>query len=436
MSTELHLTDTSRSRALFERAQQVLPGGVDSPVRAFRAVGGTPRFMVKGEGCRVQDADGNVYVDYLGSWGALLHGHAHPAIVAAVTEAARDGTSFGTPTPREVELAERVAELVPSIEVVRFVNSGTEATMSALRLARAFTGRDTIIKFDGCYHGHGDGLLVKAGSGPLSFGTPDSPGVPAAMARHTLSLPYNDLEAVEAAFRAQPDGIAAVIVEPIAANMGLVPPTPGFLEGLRRLTEQHGALLIFDEVITGFRVAPGGAQALYGIRPDLTTLGKVLGGGLPVGAYGGRRDIMALVAPQGPVYQAGTLSGNPLAMAAGLAALRLLRDEALYARLDQLAAALADGLARAAARARVPVQVARAASLLTVFFTEAPVRSYDDARRADTARFARFFHGLLERGVYIPPSQFEVWFISAAHNEYDIAATVDAAQAAFAELAD
>jgi len=435
VSTELHLTDTPRSQALFARARQVLPGGVDSPVRAFRAVGGTPRFMVKGEGCRVQDADGNVYIDYLGSWGALLHGHAHPAIVEAVAAAARDGTSFGTPTPREVELAELVVELVPSIEVVRFVNSGTEATMSAVRLARAFTGRETIIKFDGCYHGHADGLLVKAGSGPLSFGAPDSPGVPAAMARYTLSLPYNDLNAVEAAFRAQPDGIAAVIVEPIAANMGLVPPAPGFLEGLRRLTAQHGALLIFDEVITGFRVAPGGAQALYGVEPDLTTLGKVVGGGLPVGAYGGRRDIMAQVAPEGPVYQAGTLSGNPLAMAAGLAALRLLRAGDLYARLDHLAATLADGLVRAAASAGVPVQVPRAGSLLTVFFTEAPVRDYDDARRADTARFARFFHGMLERGVYIPPSQFEVWFVSAAHTEYDIAATIEAARAAFAELA-
>ncbi len=425
---------TEVSEELFRRALALLPGGVDSPVRAFRAVGGTPRFLIHGEGARVVDADGNVYIDYLGSWGPLIHGHAPRAVVEAVIAAAREGTSFGAPTPREVELAELVTAAVPSVELVRFVNSGTEATMSAVRLARAYTGRDTIVKFDGCYHGHADGLLVKAGSGPLSFGAPDSPGVPAAMAQHTLSLRYNDLAAVEAAFAAQPDGIAAVIVEPIAGNMGLVPPAPGFLAGLREITRRHGALLIFDEVITGFRVAYGGAQALYGVVPDLTCLGKVLGGGLPVGAYGGRRDIMERVAPSGPVYQAGTLSGNPLAMAAGCAALRLLHGGEAYARLEALAAPLAAGLAEAAAAAGVPAHVARVGSMLTLFFTDRPVVDYDTARTADTARYARFFHAMLERGIYLPPSQFEVWFVSLAHTEADIEATVAAARAALTAL--
>lgn len=429
------LQDTQQSEALFARAQRVLPGGVDSPVRAFRAVGGTPRFLVKGVGARVHDADGNDYLDYLGSWGPLIHGHAHPTIVEAVVAAAHDGTSFGAPTPREVELAELVAAMVPSIEVVRFVNSGTEATMSALRLARAFTRRDTIVKFDGCYHGHGDGLLVKAGSGPLSLGDPDSPGVPAAMAQQTLSVRYNDLAAVEAAFQANPDAIAAVIVEPVAANMGLVPPEPDFLPGLRNLTRRYGALLILDEVMTGFRVARGGAQALYGVEPDLTTLGKVVGGGLPVGAYGGRREIMTLVAPAGPVYQAGTLSGNPLAMAAGLASLRLLPDAAPFDQLERLSAHLEEGLKVAAVGAGVPVQVARLGSMLTVFFTEQPVRNYDDARKSDTAAFGRFFQAMLARGVYLPPSQFEVWFVSLAHSEYDIDFTIGTAQAAFAACA-
>ncbi|HWP29188.1 MAG TPA: glutamate-1-semialdehyde 2,1-aminomutase [Chloroflexota bacterium] len=426
---------TDSSAALFARAQQLLPGGVNSPVRAFRAVGGTPRFLVRGEGARVIDADGNTYIDYLGSWGPLILGHAPPAVVEAVSAAAREGTSFGAPHPREVELAELVVEAVPSVEMVRFVNSGTEATMSAIRLARAYTGRDMIVKFDGCYHGHADGLLVKAGSGPLSFGSPDSPGVPAGMAQHTLSVRYNDLAAVEAAFAAHPDRIAAVIVEPIAGNMGLVPPRAGFLAGLRALTQRYGALLIFDEVITGFRVAYGGAQALYGVYPDLTCLGKVLGGGLPVGAYGGRREIMAQVAPAGPVYQAGTLAGNPLAMAAGCATLRLLRAGDAYRRLEALAQPLATGLAEAAAAAGLPVQVARVGSLLTVFFTDSPVTDYESARRADTARYARFFHAMLARGVYLPPSQFEVWCVSLAHTEADIAATLAAARAAFAEVA-
>jgi glutamate-1-semialdehyde 2,1-aminomutase len=425
---------TRVSEELFERAQRLLPGGVDSPVRAFRAVGGTPRFLVRGEGARVVDVDGNVYIDYLGSWGPLIHGHAPPAVVEGITAAARDGTSFGAPTPREVELAELVTGAVPSVEMVRFVNSGTEATMSALRLARAATGRETILKFDGCYHGHADGLLVKAGSGPLSLGAPDSPGVPAAMARHTLSVPYNDLAAVEAAFAAQRDAIAAVIVEPIAGNMGCVPPAPGFLAGLRAVTERCGALLIFDEVITGFRVAYGGAQALYGVTPDLTCLGKVLGGGLPVGAYGGRRALMEQMAPAGPVYQAGTLSGNPIAMAAGCAALRLLYGGDAYARLEALGVLLATGLAQEAAAAGIPVQVSRVGSLLTLFFTDQPVTDYDSARRADTARYARFFHAMLERGIYLPPSQFELWFVSLAHTEADVEATLAAARAAFAAL--
>ena len=424
---------TRVSEELFERAQRLLPGGVDSPVRAFRAVGGTPRFLVRGEGARVVDADGNVYIDYLGSWGPLIHGHAPPAVVEAITAAARDGTSFGAPTPGEVELAELVTGAVPSVEMVRFVNSGTEATMSALRLARAVTGRDTVLKFDGCYHGHADGLLVKAGSGPLSLGAPDSPGVPAAMARHTLSVPYNDLAAVEAAFAAQPEAIAAVIIEPIAGNMGCVPPAEGFLAGLRAITERYGALLIFDEVITGFRVAYGGAQALYGVAPDLTCLGKVLGGGLPVGAYGGSRALMEQMAPAGPVYQAGTLSGNPIAMAAGCAALRLLYGDA-YARLDALTAPLVAGLVDAATEAGVPAQVSRVGSMLTLFFTDQPVWDYECARTADTARYARFFHAMLARGIYLPPSQFELWFVSLAHTQADVEATIAAARAAFAEL--
>lgn len=408
---------------------------MNSPVRAFRAVGGQPRFIRRGFGARVEDVDGNVYIDYVCSWGPLILGHAHPAVVAAVKAAAESGTSFGAPTEAEVELARLVCRLFPSVELVRFVNSGTEATMSAIRVARAYTGRPKILKFDGCYHGHADSLLVKAGSGVLTFNAPDSAGVTAAAAGETLSAPYNDLATVERIFEAQGQEIAAVIVEPVAGNMGVVPPKPGFLEGLRRLTAEAGALLIFDEVITGFRLAPGGAQELYGITPDLTCLGKILGGGLPVGAYGGRRDIMSLVAPLGPVYQAGTLSGNPLAMAAGLATLRALLEPGSYERLETVSHRLAAGFAEAAREAGIPVRVNRVGSMLTVFFTGDEVTDYEGARRADTAQFARFFHGMLERGVLLPPSQFEALFVSLAHTEAEVEFTVEAARQVFAEIA-
>jgi len=426
---------TDRSASLFAEAQKYIPGGVNSPVRAFRAVGGQPRFIRRGFGARVEDVDGNVYIDYVCSWGPLILGHAHPAVVAAVKAAAESGTSFGAPTEAEVELARLVCRLFPSVELVRFVNSGTEATMSAIRVARAYTGRPKILKFDGCYHGHADSLLVKAGSGVLTFNAPDSAGVTAAAAGETLSAPYNDLATVERIFEAQGQEIAAVIVEPVAGNMGVVPPKPGFLEGLRRLTAEAGALLIFDEVITGFRLAPGGAQELYGITPDLTCLGKILGGGLPVGAYGGRRDIMSLVAPLGPVYQAGTLSGNPLAMAAGLATLRALLEPGSYERLETVSHRLAAGFAEAAREAGIPVRVNRVGSMLTVFFTGDEVTDYEGARRADTAQFARFFHGMLERGVLLPPSQFEALFVSLAHTEAEVEFTVEAARQVFAEIA-
>lgn len=426
---------TDRSASLFAEAQKYIPGGVNSPVRAFRAVGGQPRFIRRGFGARVEDVDGNVYIDYVCSWGPLILGHAHPAVVAAVKAAAESGTSFGAPTEAEVELARLVCRLFPSVELVRFVNSGTEATMSAIRVARAYTGRPKILKFDGCYHGHADSLLVKAGSGVLTFNAPDSAGVTAAAAGETLSAPYNDLATVERIFEAQGQEIAAVIVEPVAGNMGVVPPKPGFLEGLRRVTTEAGALLIFDEVITGFRLAPGGAQELYGITPDLTCLGKILGGGLPVGAYGGRRDIMSLVAPLGPVYQAGTLSGNPLAMAAGLATLRALLEPGSYERLETVSHRLAEGFAEAAREAGIPVRVNRVGSMLTVFFTGDEVTDYEGARRADTAQFARFFHGMLERGVLLPPSQFEALFVSLAHTEAEVEFTVEAARQVFAEIA-
>jgi len=424
-----------RSASLFAEAQKYIPGGVNSPVRAFRAVGGQPRFIRRGFGARVEDVDGNVYIDYVCSWGPLILGHAHPAVVAAVKAAAESGTSFGAPTEAEVELARLVCQLFPSVELVRFVNSGTEATMSAIRVARAYTGRPKILKFDGCYHGHADSLLVKAGSGVLTFNAPDSAGVTAAAAGETLSAPYNDLATVERIFEAHGREIAAVIVEPVAGNMGVVPPKPGFLEGLRRLTAEAGALLVFDEVITGFRLAPGGAQELYGITPDLTCLGKILGGGLPVGAYGGRREIMSLVAPLGPVYQAGTLSGNPLAMAAGLATLRTLLEPGSYERLETVSHRLAEGLAEAAREAGVPVRVNRVGSMLTVFFTGDEVTDYEGARRADTARFARFFHGMLGRGVLLPPSQFEALFVSLAHAEAEVEFTVQAARQVFSEIA-
>ena len=411
----------SKSEALFERAQKSIPGGVNSPVRAFRSVGGVPRFIERGQGSRIFDADGNEYIDYVGSWGPLLLGHCHPEIVGAVRRALETGASFGAPTEAEVELAEAIRDAVPSMEMVRLVNSGTEATMSALRLARGFTGRELTVKFEGCYHGHVDSLLVKAGSGVATLGIPDTAGVPASFADTTLALPFNSIEPVREAFRRHGDRIAAVIVEPVAGNMGCVPPAPGFLEALRAITARHGALLLFDEVITGFRVHPGGAQALYGVIPDLTALGKVIGGGLPIGAYGGRAEIMARVAPLGPVYQAGTLSGNPLAVAAGLAMLRRLKAHPeTYDRLEMLTAQLV-----AAAPPRITVN--RAGSMFTFFFTDGPVTDYASAKRSDTESFAKFFHRMLERGIYLAPSQFECGFVSAAHSEEDIRKTVAAA---------
>lgn len=416
-----------RSHALFDQARSLFPGGVNSPVRAFGAVGGTPPFIASGRGSTLTDVDGRTYLDLVGSWGPLILGHAHPAVVEAVTRAARLGTSFGAPTEGEVALGQLVTEAMPSIERLRFVSSGTEATMSALRVARAFTGRTTVLKFDGGYHGHSDGLLVEAGSGLLTAGKTSSAGVPPAWAVTTVSVPYNDLEAVQAAFLRYPEEIAAIIVEPVAGNMGVVPPAPGFLEGLRTLCDRSGALLVFDEVITGFRVAFGGAQELFGVRPDLTCLGKIIGGGLPVGAYGGRHDVMALVSPEGPVYQAGTLSGNPVAMAAGTATLELLRDQSCYTRLEALSARLAKGLDAAALGAEVPLQVQRVGSMLTPFFSDTPATDLTSARRADTHAYASFFHSLLGQGVYPPASQFEAWFVSLAFTQEEVERAVDAA---------
>jgi len=426
------LPNTRRSEQLFERAQRILPGGVNSPVRAFRAVGGTPRFVARGKGSHIWDVDGNEYVDYIGSWGPLVLGHAVPEVLDAISDAAQRGTTFGIATELEVELAEIVSAAMPSMEMLRFVASGTEATMSAIRVARAATGRDLILKFEGCYHGHADGLLVQAGSGAAAQSTPDSAGVPAAYASQTLVAPYNDLAAVERLFGAYRRSIAVVIVEPIAANMGLVTPQPGFLEGLRRITTANGALLIFDEVITGFRVAYGGAQALFSVTPDLTCLGKVVVGGLPGGAYGGRRELMELVAPLGPVYQAGTLAGNPLAMAAGLATLGLLQKPGTYERLAQSGEYLAQGLWQVAQELETPIAVPQLGSLLTVFFRDGAPWSYRDAITADRQRYAAFFHGLLERGVYFPPSPFEVAFCSLAHTKEDLDATIEAARGALA----
>ncbi len=420
------MNNHERSKALFERAQKSIPGGVNSPVRAFRGVGGTPPFIVRGEGSRIFDADGNEYIDYIGSWGPLLLGHRFPPVLAALKEAMDHGTSFGAPTEREIELAELIREMVPSVEMVRLVNSGTEATMSALRVARGFTGRDVTIKFEGCYHGHVDSLLVKAGSGVATLGLPDSPGVPRGFSDTTLALPFNDADAVEKAFQSRGEQIAAVIVEPVCGNMGCVLPEPGFLGALREITARFGALLIFDEVMTGFRLAPGGAQQIYGIKPDLTTLGKVIGGGLPIAAYGGRRDIMTFVAPSGPIYQAGTLSGNPLAVAGGLAMLRHLRSHPeVYERLDQSTDFLAAALPRDA------VTVNRIGSMMTWFFTRQPVEDYAGALTSDRARFGRFFHAMLERGIYLPPSQFESLFVSAAHTGEDLARTAEAARESF-----
>ena len=417
----------TRSEELFRRAVEKIPGGVNSPVRAFRGVGGHPVFIARGEGSHLFDVDGNEYIDYVGSWGPLLLGHRHPEILAALGKALEIGTSFGAPTEQEIDLADAICDAVPSIEMVRLVNSGTEATMSAIRVARGFTGRDLIVKFEGCYHGHVDSLLVKAGSGLATLGIADTQGVPKAFADTTIALPYNSLEALEEAFRAHGERIAAVIVEPVVGNMGCVPPLAGYLEGMREITARYGALLIFDEVMTGFRVAFGGAQARYGIRPDLTTLGKVIGGGLPVGAYGGRRDIMSMVAPAGPIYQAGTLSGNPLAVAAGLAMLRHLKAHPeVYLQLEARAAKLA-------ASAPEGVTVNRVGSMFTFFFTDGPVTDWESAKRCDTARFGRFFRRMLDASVYLAPSQFEAAFVSAAHTEEDIEKTIAAAREALAE---
>jgi glutamate-1-semialdehyde 2,1-aminomutase len=422
----------SRSAALFEEAKRLLPGGVNSPVRAFKAVGGCPRVIQRASGSRLYDADGNVYIDYVGAWGPMIVGHAHPDVVRGIAEAAEGGLAYGAPTPWETELARMVVEAVPSVEMVRFVNSGTEATMSAIRLARGVTGRERIVKFEGCYHGHADGLLVKAGSGAITFGVPDSLGIPAAVAALTTTLPYNDLDAVRGAFEAAGRDIACVIVEPVAGNMGVVPPKAGFLEGLREITAAHRSLLIFDEVITGFRLGRGGAQARYGVRPDLTCLGKIIGGGLPVGAYGGPRSLMEQVAPMGGVYQAGTLSGNPLAMRAGIETVRLTQEPGFYERLEERAKQVEGGLLEEAARAGIPVQCQRVGSMLTVFFAERPVTDYATARAADTDRFGRFFSAMLDGGVYLPPSQFEAAFLSSAHSADDVAATLLGARDGFA----
>ncbi len=422
------------SDAAFARAKAVIPGGVNSPVRAFRSVGGTPVFIESAAGCTLTDVDGNTYIDYVMSWGPLILGHAHPAVIEAVSAAAERGTSYGAPTAAESELAEIVIAMVPSIERVRFCSSGTEATMSALRLARGFTGRPKMIKFAGCYHGHGDAFLISAGSGALTNGVPDSPGITAGVSRDTLVVDYNDLDAVAAAFAAHPGEIAAVIVEPYVGNMGLVLPLPGFLAGLRELCTRHGAILIFDEVMTGFRVAPGGVQEREGVAPDLTTLGKIIGGGLPVGAFGGRADIMAQLSPEGPVYQAGTLSGNPLAMAAGIATLRGLQAPGVYAHLEALGERFTTGMATVFSRHHVPHVTAHRGSMVGFFFVEGPVTNLTSAKTADTALYGRFFHAMLDRGVYLAPSQFEAGFLSTAHRTDDVDRTLDAADAALAEL--
>jgi len=421
--------------SLFEEASRYIPGGVNSPVRAFRGVGGEPVFIARAAGARIESADGRQYIDYVGSWGPMILGHAHPEVIRAVQERAADGLSFGAPTEIETELARKVIELVPSIELVRMVSSGTEATMSAIRLARGYTGRDTIVKFEGCYHGHSDSLLVKAGSGALTLGVPTSPGVPADFARHTTTLPYNDIAALEECFAAMSGEIACVIVEPVAGNMNCIPPVPGFLEKLRDLCTRHGAVLIFDEVMTGFRVARGCAQELYGIRPDLTTLGKIIGGGMPVGAFGGRREIMERLAPLGPVYQAGTLSGNPVAMAAGLVTLEGLSVPGFHERLAARTTELVTGLETAAREAGIAFTTNHVCGMFGMFFSDAaPVTRYEQVMGCDVERFRRFFHAMLDAGIYLAPSAFEAGFISAAHGDAEIEATLAAAREAFRRL--
>jgi len=418
---------TSRSQDLFDQARALIPGGVNSPVRAFKAVGGTPRFVASGKGARLKDVDGKEYLDYVCSWGPLILGHADEEILAAIREALGRGVSFGAPTEAEVELAREVVQAIPSVEKVRMVSSGTEATLSAVRLARGATGRDCIVKAEGCYHGHVDALLVSAGSGVASLSIPGTPGIPREVAAQTLVVPYNNVSALQRVFDEHGRKIAALILEPVAGNMGVVPPAPGYLEAARRITTEQGSILIFDEVITGFRVAYGGAQERHRVKPDLTTLGKILGGGLPVGAYGGRAELMDLMAPEGKIYQAGTLSGNPLTMAAGLATLRKLKALNPYARLEGLSARLAEGLGGASRAAGIPLAVHRVGSLLTPFFTSSPVSDFASASRSDTRRYAAFFHGMLERGFYLPPAQFEAMFLSTAHTEADIDRTVEAA---------
>jgi glutamate-1-semialdehyde 2,1-aminomutase len=421
----------TKSIALFQEAQKLLPGGVDSPVRAFRAVGGQPLFIDCGEGPYLFDVDGNRYIDYVLSWGPLITGHAHPNVIQAIQNAAIKGTSYGAPSPLEIDLAKRVMEFMPNIEMIRFVNSGTDATMSALRLARAYTKRNKIIKFDGCYHGHADLLLVQAGSGVATLGLPDSPGVPSDTVKDTLVADYNSLESVEALFKKYPNQIAAIIVEPVAGNMGVIPPLPGFLAGLRVITMREGSILIFDEVMTGFRVHRGGAQTLYNIQPDLTTLGKVIGGGLPVGAYGGRKEIMQMVAPAGPMYQAGTLAGNPLAMSAGLATLDLISDERVWEEMEVRGGQLDAGIESAAKRAGVPIQQTRVGTMRTTFFSETRPVDWNTVKLADKVQFGRFFQKMLENGVYLAPSQFEAGFLSIVHDENIIAATLAAVEEAF-----
>lgn len=424
----------TNSQSLYERALKIIPGGVNSPVRACKSVGADPLFIDRADGCLIYDADGNRFIDYIGSWGPMILGHRHPAVVEAITAVLERGTSFGAPTDLEIQLAEMVIDAVASVDVVRMVNSGTEATMSAIRLARGATGRDLVIKFDGCYHGHADTLLVAAGSGVATLGIPGSPGVPQDVVKHTLSLPFNDIEAIKQVMDAKGDKVACVIIEPVAGNMGLVPPVAGFLESLRAVTEKHGVILIFDEVMTGFRVAYGGAQTLYGITPDLTCFGKVIGGGLPVGAYGGKKEIMSQIAPQGPVYQAGTLSGNPIAMIAGIATLEQLKKEGVYESLAEKSSHLATGLAAAAQKSGIAARVDHVGSMLGMFFTDQDVTNFEDAKTCDLERFSAFYQGMRQQGIYIAPSQFEVLFLSAAHSDEHIDATINAVQRVLEEL--